>query len=1155
MTETQVPSLSENGMLPEALLPLVSRKQALAEFEAIVQPDSSERVLDVYGGGGLGKTWFLKDIQQYCDEHRLLYNEQIIDFYDTAHHRVSGLIASIIQELDREHEFFGTYLELRAEFDHLRAQGFGGRALEPLGKRMDCAFLTGLQNLGAANRRSDGGKGVVLLLDTFEVVHAGRVGRWVLEDLLGSRDVCAEGEENLAPIVATRDIAVVIAGRPPIDQERTSAPIRCCSPGNFSSEEVVEYVHKALGCYDDIDLTAEPVAQLTSWVADKTGGHPVQVALALDLANLSVATHGTPALTSGGLLDVLQQIEGRENRPMALIEQIVGLLGQTPEQQWAVLYMAHLRRRFTRRLCATLMDKKPADMGSLDSAFTAFENLYMAKYRHLRGTFRLPLYEARQFEEATVSLHDLIRDWVYQRYWQGSIPLSFVRQGRQAGIFPADLNTMWEEICNWEGDEVEISSDKLQPIRRWLDDRAVEFYEVRRRELDTIRSSLDKEQEPSRWVEYEYQQHALMAEQLLYEMDRDLKTGWQRWRRVYYEAFEAFQQGYCEQLELTVLSAWPNGESKADPRKHEIREMAAVRQLWWKIQRSGPTREQAIHELERLAREQEPMPGDEPSELLADAHAALGWAYALEGDPRLARQHRRRAADLFRGLRLDWDLAIILNFLGESCDQLGQFRRVDNAWQEATQLASQFKDFSCLASVAMKWGYSLNLRGESGRALGYAKVSEALFRKLGDHRRLGLALNYQGRIYHALGKFVHAERALAQSQICCEQFESPDDQVRLGISWGEFYRRRAQSDQAQPNDFILAREALENALRLAQAEDFGQWEIQAAEELGCLFRDRARLAAEDGREEEAERLWAQAAQDLTQALDEYREQDAGFKIADLLDDLCQLYADRYHFRREGREVLEKHLAELEMVAHERECPLHLARVAERRAELAWEDGSLKEAVEHYVAACSYVGLHSRAGETFRTSYDRLVGQVEKRLSEKLKDDQKADDKERARLAQLALQLWGQTGHAASHPQFAQACRRVLYPAQSRLDEAKADAIFEKGRQEHDAGQPRKARSRFEQAFQLYIRACDQMGRLTDGGFEHYERYMALVGKLERRFYDLPDLRLALPYSEQVQAVWQRLEQTERHPAVLEVCRRARQMAELVQRLTAEEPTG
>ncbi len=281
--------------------------------------------------------------------------------------------------MDPKHEFFGPYLELRAEFDRLRAQGFGGRALEEIGKRMDCAFLTGLQNLGAAHRQPDGSKGVVLLLDTFEVVQEGRIGRWVLEDLLGQTEDICTGGENPPPIVAARDIAVVIAGRPRLDPAKTPASIRFCSPGNFSPDEIEHYLKQVLGRYQDVSLAADPVGQLTSWIADKTGGHPVLVALALDLANLYIATHGTPELTGGGLLHVLREIEGRGNLSTGLIEQIVDLLGQAPEQQWAVLFMAHLRRRFTRRLCAALMNRPPGDMG-LEAAFTAFEHLYTYIY-------------------------------------------------------------------------------------------------------------------------------------------------------------------------------------------------------------------------------------------------------------------------------------------------------------------------------------------------------------------------------------------------------------------------------------------------------------------------------------------------------------------------------------------------------------------------------------------------------------------------------------------------------------------------------------------------------------------------------------------------------------------------------------------------------
>ncbi|MEO0248302.1 MAG: hypothetical protein ABIN58_01940, partial [candidate division WOR-3 bacterium] len=134
---------------------IITRPQALEEFEAILPLDSPARVLNVHGEAALGKTAFLKGLQKYCQEHGFLYNHNLIDFYDTVHHKVSGVVASIIRELDPEKQFFASYLALRSEFDRRRAEGYGGYALEPLGHQMDQEFLRCLHKLGKA-RRTDG---------------------------------------------------------------------------------------------------------------------------------------------------------------------------------------------------------------------------------------------------------------------------------------------------------------------------------------------------------------------------------------------------------------------------------------------------------------------------------------------------------------------------------------------------------------------------------------------------------------------------------------------------------------------------------------------------------------------------------------------------------------------------------------------------------------------------------------------------------------------------------------------------------------------------------------------------------------------------------------------------------------------------------------
>jgi hypothetical protein len=621
---------------------------------------------------------------------------------------------------------------------------------------------------------------------------------------------------------------------------------------------------------------------------------------------------------------------------------------------------------------------------------------------------------------------------------------------------------------------------------------------------------------------------------------------------VYYEAFEAYQQGFCEQLELTVLSAWLDNELEADPRKGEIRKMTGVRQRWWRIQHSGPAREQAIQELEQMVRkpEQELAPDGEPFELQADIHNALGWAWDLEGEIRTSLWHRERAADLFRRLNRFWDLAMVLDFLGWTYHLLGLFSQADAAWQEALDIARRLKDRYRIASVAMKWGHSLNLRGESGRALGNGQVAVRGFRSLGDDRSLGLALSYLGGIYVAQGKFFHAECVLKEAQRYTDQFGGPADQVRLMRTWGEFHRRRAQAGEeyAQADDFGQSQQVLVQARQQAREEGFGRWETEVREELGALFRDQAEVAAQAQDLAQAETWWQQAELELRVALEAYEQEESLFKVADMLDDLCEMYESRHRAGVKGRSDLKKHLDRLNQIAAAHNFPRYRSRAAEMRARLAWEDGRYEEAVQHYVDACAYVGLHTRAGQTYRSSYDRLLGKMEQCLAT-------LPDEERVDLARLALRLWGQTDQVAHHPQFTQACYRLIYSAQARLDEQEADATFDEGWTAYEKGNQAQAQDLFEQAIRLCVHACDQIGRLTDASHENYLLYMALVGKLERRFYDLPDMALAARLSEWAASEWQRLEQATRHPAVLEVCRRARQMAELVQELATEGRAG
>ncbi|MEO0250259.1 MAG: hypothetical protein ABIN58_12200, partial [candidate division WOR-3 bacterium] len=293
------------------------------------------------------------------------------------------------------------------------------------------------------------------------------------------------------------------------------------------------------------------------------------------------------------------------------------------------------------------------------------------------------------------------------------------------------------------------------------------------------------------------------------------------------------------------------------------------------------------------------------------------------------------------------------------------------------------------------------------------------------------------------------------------------------------------------------------------------------------------------RPEQAKDLWSKAEKLLREALSQREEEGGWFAQADLLDDLCDLYAAQHRAGFDGRRELEQYLDKLDSLARKHGFARYLCRTAMRFAHLAWEDGRYREAIEYYVNACVHAGMTTATGERgARTAYDLLVQEIEQRLNSCPRDEDKVE------LAQLAVQLWGRKSQPGVHPQFTYACQRVLYPAQARLYEREADPFFLQGQKAYEGQDQAQADTLFAQAFERYVRACDSAARLAEAAFEHYRQYIALTEKLRRQLYVLPSMDMARKYSQEIEKDWWELGQAQRHQAVLDVCRNVQESADL-----------
>jgi hypothetical protein len=1150
---------------PDLRKRIIRRAQEHDDFEAVLPLDSTEHALLVEAVGGLGKTWFLRGLQLECEEKGILHNRVLIDFYDTPSQRLSGLMHQIIKEIDPDGVHYRPYLDLRKEFDEKWQQteeifndeppliGGGarsGRAQTPesaganwftqneRAAKLNEVFLECTREYGLAHRKGNQ-RGVALFFDTYEVVREGRVGRWFAREF----------------VPASQDIVVVVATRPSYDGSPMLFPkrsVRHCTPGNFTEQQILEYLRvqwsgNPAGLSDaaDLALTPEQVSTLASLIYRHSGGLPVLVTLAHDIITL------TSTSTFDDVRRILSEAAAADSFLEGLIEKLIEALGDDKfrghvYQQWAVLYMALFRRRFNGEIYAFLQGKPRPDSQCDLGVFQDFGVVKSRGYNSETGV------ENHQSGEASVLLHDIVRDAIYERFWRRSLPKQIVMRGQREGVFPQELAATWDDSMAMAQTD-DIDSSNLRPALDWLNNRIAEYYESEeRRHRDQQQSSQDS----TSWKHSEVRRQALCVERFLYELDRDTGQTWRRIRREYDEAFEAYRQGYCELLELTVLSAWSHEEATAGSYQAEIKDMMRVRQWWWRIRHSQEARYRAMQHLGKLLRESSGSPRSQ-RELSADIHSALGWASELDGELENAIQHREASVKLYRELAFERELERVLNFLGLSYAQQGTFKHADKCWEEALDIALRQnpRDHAEIGSVAMKRAYYKGLSGELSPAIGYINLAQRHFDQAGDPRRLGMCLAYKARIYLSNVRFGHADRALNEAEKLLTRVANEDDEALWRTARSEFLRRRAidQIEKLAPSregqrdndngakmaaiehDLSNAETYLQDVLTIAHRNNKPMLlGIEALGERGALFRDRARFLAEQDNLDKAWEYWRCARTDLEAALKQSRELRAWFFVANLLDDLCDLYSDQRRLipnhdarldagNKSPERLLLEHLDELESVAKDHDYDRFRSRVAEKRAKLSFERGDFRDAIRYTVLACEAVGLHTHSGHMFRNSYDKLVGDLEQRLRKLPTDEQRVE------LSQEAITLWGGR-RLGAHPQLIIACERVLHPAQASILEREADAAFK----QHDT----------DSAFKKYTEACHRIALRANDTYTNYAEYSRLVAKLERRLYNLDDPKDVEVYADLVESWWLQYGHFIDHPSVIDVCNRAKQMSRM-----------
>lgn len=325
-------------MAPKPLREFVGRetqKQALREI--LDQPISKPQIMFIWGPGGIGKTWLIKEMLKAATQHpsNPLVLDQLIDMYATDVRHPEGVVAAIVERLPLNvtTDMFATYDEARKELDRVRQEpGYSQEGIDNKLKTLINTFRACIQQVSAD-------RPIVLAFDTFEHVQDGPVGKWILsEDGLYMPGVIC--------LIASRQADPRKPDQPPL--------------GGLSNEEAVKFYFS----YTNSDEEETP--ELKEFVAklnQKVEGNPLLLALAILWSQGNALTSGRldkiePEKFKREIVWNLRSTEGSGLRNLG------GLYLDEPMYQTLVC-MAYLNRRFNEFFLERLIRHKYVRLGGV----------------------------------------------------------------------------------------------------------------------------------------------------------------------------------------------------------------------------------------------------------------------------------------------------------------------------------------------------------------------------------------------------------------------------------------------------------------------------------------------------------------------------------------------------------------------------------------------------------------------------------------------------------------------------------------------------------------------------------------------------------------------------------------------------------------------
>jgi hypothetical protein len=744
----------------EALFPSYIRRaeeQQIRDEAARVRHDGQSRAVLLYGPGGIGKTWLVRQLARDSTGDPAIIWLDPVDIDDSEYWLLSNLERLVAHQLDPDNNYFGPYLDYLSRLPTYARPRVGHETVVSHLGRIKRVFTRCYERFIEGS-----GKTVVIVFDTVETIR----GMYLLLTLT----------QWIKSLPGT---LFILSGRPmpgrgspdpiknELDDPYQRIPVIPIYLDKFSKESALDYLGKS-------GVASGLSSNETAKLVHLTRGHPLWLAFTVTY----LASKGLPEEAQGRLADIEHDMpylgemtQAGQNLHEEFKRRLVSPYRETDFWHEAVKRLAVARESVSERIWNQLMDDRPLPDEVADPA-DAWQRLLRTPWiRPRANSHYITLHDAvaEELAQRIIPLHDQDENWRHG-LWQHAVEIyralteSYTLElaGQEAEL--AGQQALLDQMQRtWDTTPRPEDEDPIAPAEEETE------YIVKAARLDARRR--------------EYWQ--LRAVRLYYEILCDFELGCRQFIVLLDQAKEQHDVLFQDLLAFEMQRFLP-GAVDTYAFGDVIGKVIGEFRKWLNADGHDLYLEVGLSMADYLIRNEQPRIAMDLLARLPEDSADHRQRYRLNiqrgnacmripGQMRDGQEHFQRA--LAEAVALEspdgWKMvAAAHKELGFYYRNEGEWQKADHSYQAArdviwatlTARESSDDDREEMASIQTNWAYVKGLRGAYRDGANLVESAIAVRHRLGRLQEEGISWSVCGEVYRYERRFQKAWQAYAEAE-------------------------------------------------------------------------------------------------------------------------------------------------------------------------------------------------------------------------------------------------------------------------------------------------------------------------------------------------------------------------------------------------------